>query len=73
MEKFIPKDKMSKKTKLKLAKEQRKTWGALNPVTRKPANYKAYNRKKTRNEGDSFDCGSLFLCGLPALTAIAAA
>ena len=28
---------------------KRQTWGALNPVTRKPQNSKAYNRNKSRN------------------------
>ena len=33
--------------KLDLAKRQ--TWGELNPVTRKPENSKAYNRKRTQD------------------------
>ncbi len=46
MEKFIPYEKLSKKKKLELASKQRGSWGAINPVTRKPQNPKAYNRKK---------------------------
>lgn len=46
MEKFIPHEKLSKKKKRELAAKQRSSWGALNPVTRKPQNPKAYNRKK---------------------------
>ena len=34
MDKFIPKEKMSKKAKKKMAAEQRGTWG-FSPVTRK--------------------------------------
>ena len=34
MDKFIPKEKLSKKAKPELAKAQRQTWGGLNPVTR---------------------------------------
>ena len=49
MEKFIPYEKLSKKEKRKLDKARRQTWGDLNPVTRKPANSKAYNRNKARN------------------------
>ena len=46
MEKYIPYEKLSKKEKRKLDICRRKTWGNLNPVTRKPANSKVYNRKK---------------------------
>ena len=49
MEKFIPYEKLSKKEKRKLDQARRQTWGDLNPVTRKPANSKAYNRNKARN------------------------
>ena len=28
---------------------KRQTWGKLNPVTRKPTNSKAYNRKRTQD------------------------
>ena len=49
MEKFIPYEKLSKKEKRKLDAAKRNTWGSLNPVTRKPASSKAYNRSKARN------------------------
>ena len=49
MDKFIPYEKMSKKEKRKLNQAKRKTWGDRNPVTRKPANSKAYNRQKAQN------------------------
>ena len=49
MEKFIPHEKLSKKEKRKLNQAKRQTWGNLNPVTRKPENSKAYNRKKTQD------------------------
>jgi hypothetical protein len=48
MEKFIPYQKLSKKEKRKLDLSKRQTWGELNPVTRKPENSKAYNRKKSQ-------------------------
>ena len=48
MEKFIPYEKLSKKEKRKLDLAKRQTWGELNPVTRKPENSKAYNRKKSQ-------------------------
>jgi len=49
MEKFIPYEKLSKKEKRKIDQAKRRTWGDLNPVTRKPENSKAYNRNKARN------------------------
>jgi len=52
MDKFIPKEKLSKKAKRELAKARRQTWGGINPVTRKPQNPKAYIRKKPRYEPD---------------------
>ena len=48
MEKFIPYEKLSKKGKRKMDLAKRQTWGELNPVTRKPENSKAYNRKKSQ-------------------------
>jgi hypothetical protein len=48
MEKFIPYEKLSKKEKRKADLARRQTWGELNPVTRKPMNSKAYNRKRTQ-------------------------
>jgi hypothetical protein len=62
MDKYVPIEKRSKKAKQALAKARRGTWGPLNPVTRMPANPKAYNRRKTRREDNSFDGGfSLFV------------
>ena len=48
MENFIPYKKLSKKEKRKIDQAKRQTWGELNPVTRKPVNSKAYNRKKSQ-------------------------
>ena len=45
-EKFVPYEKLSKKEKKKANAAKRNTWGELNPVTRVPANSKAYNRSK---------------------------
>ena len=49
MEKFIPYEKLSKKEQRKINQAKRNTWGDFNPVTRKPENSKAYNRKKSQN------------------------
>ena len=65
MEKYIPIEKRSKKEKQALAKERRGTWGVLNPVTRKPANPKAYSRKKFRHEKEPFDGGIFFMTLFP--------
>ena len=48
MKEFIPYEKLSKKEKRKLDQAKRQTWGELNPVTRKPENSRAYNRKKSQ-------------------------
>ena len=49
MNKFIPYDKLSKKEKRKIDHSKRKTWGKVNPVTRKPENSNAYNRRKSQD------------------------
>ena len=48
MEKFVPYEKLSKKEKRRLDRAKRQTWGDLNPVTRKPENSRAYNRKRAQ-------------------------
>lgn len=52
MDKFIPYEKLSKKKKRELDQKRRNTWNGINPVTRKPANPKAYNRQKARKRID---------------------
>lgn len=52
MEKFVPYEKLSKKKQRELDAMKRGTWGRLNPVTRMPANPKAYNRKAARRWKD---------------------
>jgi len=49
LEKFIPYGKLSKKEKRKLDLAKGQTWNDLNPVTRKPINSKAYNRKTSQD------------------------
>ena len=48
MEKFVPYEKLSKKEQQKINQARRGTWGDLNPVTRKPTNSRAYNRKQAQ-------------------------
>ena len=63
MEKFIPYEKLSKKKKRKLDQAKRQTWGELNPVTRKPENSRAYNRKRTQDWKKELPYpASLFYC-----------
>jgi len=44
---FIPLMKQSKLNQKKYHASKRGTWGEINPVTRKPPNPKAYDRKKS--------------------------
>lgn len=46
MEKHISYAKLSKKEKRKIDLSHRRTWGSINPVTRKPENSRAYNRRQ---------------------------
>lgn len=52
MEKFISYEKLSKKKQRELNQAKRGSWYGLNPVTRKPENSKAYNRRRAREWGD---------------------
>ena len=57
MEKLIPFEKLSKKEQQKQNAARRGSWYGLNPVTRKPENSKAYNRRKAQKWSD--DSGSV--------------
>ena len=48
MTKYVPYEKLSKKKQRSLNAKRRETW-SISPVTRKPANPKAYNRKKAQD------------------------
>lgn len=60
MQKFIPFAKLSKKSQQAINKSRRKNWGNIDPVTKLPANAKAYNRKKARAWKDTFPTSELF-------------
>ena len=60
MAKFIPFVKLSKKTQQEINKSHRKSWGNIDPVTKRPANSKAYNRKKAQAWKDTFPTSELF-------------
>ncbi|MEA4921367.1 MAG: hypothetical protein VB078_10670 [Clostridiaceae bacterium] len=55
MEKFIPFEKLSKKEQQKRNAAWRGSWYGLNPVTRKPENSKAYNRRKAQKWSNGSD------------------
>jgi hypothetical protein len=54
MKKWVPIEKRSKKERRRIARKKRATWGALNPVTRRLENPRAYRRKKFRKGEDDF-------------------
>lgn len=49
MDKWISYDKLSKKEKRKRDQAKRQTWGVISPVTRKPTNSRAYNRRQAQD------------------------
>ena len=61
MEKFIPFAKRSKRSQREAHRAQRHDWGALNPVTRKAKNSKAYDRNKARRWKDTSDTSGSYL------------
>lgn len=58
MQQFVPIEKSSKKAQREFYAKHRSTW-SLNPVTRRPPDPKAYNRKKIRRS-DDFPDGSFY-------------
>lgn len=62
MEKFIPYEKLSKKKQRELNAMKRGTWGSFNPVTRKPANPKAYNRRTAQRWKDDSSFVPFLVC-----------
>ena len=68
MEKFIPYEKLSKKKRRELDARRRNVW-SISPVTRKPANSKAYNRRKAQKWADNADPVSFFIV-LPAAAGV---
>lgn len=62
MEKFIPYEKLSKKKQRELNAMKRGTWGSFNPVTRKPQNPKAYNRRTAQRWKDDSSFVPFLFC-----------
>lgn len=48
MQHLIPENKLSKKAKKALARQKRRDWGGLSPVTRRPEPPKAYRRSRQK-------------------------
>ncbi len=63
MERFIPFEKLSKRKRKQINTQKRGSWGAINPVTRRPDNPKAYNRKKARRWKEDSKRGPFALSG----------
>ena len=61
MDKFIPYEKLSKAKQRELDAMRRRVW-TISPVTRRPENSKAYNRKKAQkwNDDSSHFCAFAF-------------
>lgn len=67
---WIAYEKLSKKQRREIDAKQRGTWGALNPVTRKAPNPKAYNRKKAGRLREDSPRDLPFLFFLPFFAAL---
>ena len=59
MTKYVPYEKLSKKKQRAMNAKRRETW-SISPVTRKPANPKAYNRKKAQDWKSDFSSVPFF-------------
>ena len=63
MQKFIPRNKLSKKARKELDAAKRRTWEGFNPITRTVESKKVYNRKKVQRGIDDFHHTEPFLMG----------
>lgn len=61
MAKFIPFANLSKKTQQAINQSRRKSLGNIDPLTKRPANSKAYIRKKAQGWKDNFPTPELFI------------
>ena len=64
VDKFIPYEKLSKKKKREQDLRQRRTWGDLNPVTRRSPKPTVYNRNKARNWKEDSESVPLFMSAI---------
>jgi len=61
VKKFIPYEKLSKRKRRETDRLRRADWGELCPVTRRPENPNAYNRKRDRRKSEEDGVGSFLL------------
>ncbi len=61
MDKYISKEKLSKKAQREIHSQNRLTWGLVNPVTQKIENKRAYNRKKVQKGFNEYSLSEPFL------------
>ena len=69
MARFVPKDKLSKKARKELNRQQRVTWD-FSPVTKTVESKKLYNRKRNARNRDDYGLGvfdSFFAFTLPQM------
>ena len=60
MQKYVPRNKLSKKARKELNDRDRLTWNGLNPVTRIKESKKIYNRKKAQIEYNGYQSESFY-------------
>ena len=61
IQKFTPFAKLSKKAQQAINRSRRKHWGNIDPVTKRPQNTNAYNRKKAQDWKQNFPTPELFI------------
>ena len=61
MNRFLPREKMSKRQKRELDQAKRVTWDGINPVTRTTTNKTAYDRKQSPRWYND-DSTGIFVC-----------
>ena len=67
MNRFLPREKMSKRQKRELDQSKRVTWDGINPVTRTTKNKTTYNRKQSPRWYDDDSTGIVRSNGFPPL------
>ena len=68
-QKYVPLEKRSKRKQKEFHDMQRRSWGELNPITRKTANQKVYNRKKSERWHEyEPSVGFFMVCATETLT-----
>ena len=54
-DKFIPKEKFSKKKRRELDNQKHNSWGEIKPVTRRVESKKGYNRQREKSKTRDLD------------------